>query len=63
QVLATPALVLPHPRMHERGFVLHPLAEVAPEWRHPVLGRTARELLNGAPGAQRVELWGRLQQG
>src|SRR3954454_21957939 len=34
----TPDLVLPHPRMHERAFVLAPLADVAPGWRHPVLG-------------------------
>jgi 2-amino-4-hydroxy-6-hydroxymethyldihydropteridine diphosphokinase len=37
-------LVLPHPRAHERLFVMGPLAEVAPEWVHPVLGRTAAEL-------------------
>lgn len=37
-------LVLPHPRAHERGFVMGPLAEIAPDWRHPVLGVTAREL-------------------
>jgi 2-amino-4-hydroxy-6-hydroxymethyldihydropteridine diphosphokinase len=63
RVVRTPALVLPHPRMHARGFVLHPLDEVAPDWRHPILGRTARELLNGPPGAQRVERWGRLDLG
>lgn len=37
-------LVLPHPRAHERGFVMGPLAEIAPQWRHPVLGLSAREL-------------------
>jgi len=38
-------LVLPHPEMHRRAFVLVPLLEVAPHWRHPALGATARMLL------------------
>jgi len=38
-------LILPHPRMHERAFVLVPLADVAPDWRHPVLGCTVREMI------------------
>ena len=40
-----PGPILPHPRLHERRFVLGPLAEVAPGWRHPVLGLTAGEML------------------
>lgn len=42
---------LPHPRLTERSFVLAPLAEVAPGWRHPVSGRGARELLAELPDA------------
>jgi 2-amino-4-hydroxy-6-hydroxymethyldihydropteridine diphosphokinase len=42
-----PDPILPHPRAHQRAFVLRPLIDVAPEWRHPVLGRSAAELLAG----------------
>lgn len=48
QVIAAPGLVLPHPRAHERRFVMGPLAEIAPGWRHPVLGSTAAELAASA---------------
>lgn len=44
-----PELVLPHPRAHRRLFVVGPLAEVAPGWRHPVSGRMAAELAAEAP--------------
>ena len=47
-----PPLVVPHPRAHERRFVMGPLAEIAPHWRHPVLGRTAGELAEEAPVGQ-----------
>jgi len=59
-VMETPALTLPHPGIAHRGFVLHPLAEVAPDWVHPVLARTARELLSAARPLERVERDGRL---
>jgi len=51
----TDGLVLPHPRLAERAFVLQPLAQLAPEWRHPVSGLTAGEMLAGLPPGQRVE--------
>lgn len=41
----TEELTLPHPRMHERRFVLEPLEEIAPGWRHPESGKTPREML------------------
>ncbi|MFN8177327.1 MAG: 2-amino-4-hydroxy-6-hydroxymethyldihydropteridine diphosphokinase [bacterium] len=43
-MLERPDLTLPHPRLAERSFVLEPLAEVAPDWRHPGSGRSAVEL-------------------
>lgn len=48
--------VLPHPRLHRRAFVLLPLAEVAPGWRHPRLGLGADALLAALPPGQRVEI-------
>jgi 2-amino-4-hydroxy-6-hydroxymethyldihydropteridine diphosphokinase len=45
RVVNEPGLRIPHPAMHQRRFVLEPLVEIAPEARHPGLGKTARELL------------------
>lgn len=48
-------LVLPHPRLHRRRFVLEPLAEIMPLWRHPLLGATAQQLLTVLAAEERVE--------
>ena len=46
-------LILPHPRLQDRAFVLVPLADVAPDWRHPVLHLTVAEMLAALPQADR----------
>jgi 2-amino-4-hydroxy-6-hydroxymethyldihydropteridine diphosphokinase len=53
-VVKTATLTIPHPAMHERRFVLAPLAEIAPGARHPVLRRTVRELLDAVPQGDAV---------
>jgi len=51
RVIDEPGLQIPHPRMAERRFVLAPLADLAPELRHPGTGRTVRQMLAEAPAA------------
>jgi 2-amino-4-hydroxy-6-hydroxymethyldihydropteridine diphosphokinase len=48
ETAAGPGLILPHPRAHERLFVMGPLAEIAPGWVHPSLGKTAADLAAAA---------------
>lgn len=54
-IVKTDKVTIPHPAMASRRFVLEPLAEIAPEIRHPVLGKTVRELLEALPAGQMVK--------
>jgi 2-amino-4-hydroxy-6-hydroxymethyldihydropteridine diphosphokinase len=57
QIINTPELSVPHPSLHERRFVLEPLNEVAPDFRHPSLGKSVADLRNDLKeGDQRVEV-------
>ena len=55
-VLPGPGLVLPHPRLHQRAFVLHPFADIAPGWRHPILGQTVEALRDRLAGQEIEQL-------
>ena len=57
-VVQAKGLSIPHPAMHERRFVLEPLAEIAPDARHPVLKRSIRELRDALPPGQAVKTSG-----
>ena len=54
-IIEIPSLTIPHPKLHERRFVLEPLAEIAPDARHPVFKRAIRELRDALPPGQTVK--------
>ena len=57
QIIEKPlGLLLPHPRIQDRAFVLKPLVDIAPNWRHPVLDLTAEEMLDSIPGVQKEDV-------
>jgi 2-amino-4-hydroxy-6-hydroxymethyldihydropteridine diphosphokinase len=59
ETLNEPGLVVPHPRLHQRRFVLVPLADLAPELLHPVLGRSVLQLLTALGNGESVRLYAR----
>lgn len=57
QMQRTPeTLILPHPRLSERAFVLIPLSEIAPQWRHPATGQTVQQMADRLSAAEKAEL-------
>jgi 2-amino-4-hydroxy-6-hydroxymethyldihydropteridine diphosphokinase len=54
--LAPDGLILPHPRLQDRAFVLVPLADVAPDWRHPLTGQTVAAMTASLPAAERAAM-------
>ena len=54
QVVETEQLTLPHPRMHERAFVVLPWRDLAPDWQHPVIGQTIQQLAEQLPAGQEI---------
>ena len=56
QINQNPSLMLPHPRMHQRAFVLLPLRELSPKWCHPVSGISIDDLISKLPSGQKIRL-------
>jgi len=62
-IINQPGLEVPHPRAHKRAFVLVPMADVAPDFIHPVLHKTIGELLAGLKPGLRIEKWESIKGG
>lgn len=55
EIINSPLVVVPHPRLQDRRFVLEPLFSIAPEWMHPVLNKPVAELLAGCADTNKVK--------
>jgi 2-amino-4-hydroxy-6-hydroxymethyldihydropteridine diphosphokinase len=55
QIMKVPNLTIPHPRLHLRRFVLTPLVELNPNWNHPILNQTVKELLHSLTDSEQVQ--------
>lgn len=55
EIIEAENLIVPHPRMHERAFVLYPLHEIAPNWIHPVLDQSLDQMIKAMPQGQKIK--------
>lgn len=55
QIIETEALSIPHPRLHQRAFVLYPLRDVCPDWRHPISGKSLDQLIEALDPEQSIQ--------
>jgi len=54
QIYNKPELIVPHPRMHQRAFVLLPMTDIVDDWTHPLIGMTLSDLIDNLPKDQKV---------
>ncbi|MGB1031239.1 MAG: 2-amino-4-hydroxy-6-hydroxymethyldihydropteridine diphosphokinase, partial [Flavobacteriales bacterium] len=57
QIISSDELFVPHPRMQDRLFVLKPMADVCPEWRHPIFNQSTTELLQHCTDKSEIKIW------
>ncbi len=62
QVIHEPGLEVPHPRLHQRAFVLKPLADIAPDWIHPELGKTIKFLWEEICARSEAQVWSKFER-
>ena len=55
QILSSKKLVIPHPRLHERNFVLFPILDLNPNWIHPILKKSVRDLVEKSKNIQKIK--------